>query len=212
MAKPHAAQWLVGGALLLAAPAAYAQNSFNRWEATPVTTPTPARSARRAAATPPATEAPAPAATPAAAAAPAPSTDSAPVAAEAAPSRKLPDVRSSILRRGLGQRLRASKFSAPDAGYYEYAWEHLHYPESALSAGLTGQVMVRVDVNPAGDVTNSVVTGTSIQQEGKSKKGASANTGQAEMRRNAQELLWGLRFEPAARATQEEIPVLYVIQ
>ena len=202
------AYWLLAGALLLAGPVSYAQSSYNRWDARPVADPVPGKATRRAAAP---TEA-----APASAGEVAPETAASDAGAEAAAvankPAKMPDKRSIILRRGLGQRLKGTTYSAADAGYYEYAWENLHYPESALRAGLSGQVMVRIDVNPAGDVTNSVVTKTMVQQDGKAAKGASTATGQEEMRRNAQELLWGLHFEPASRASQEEIPVRYVVQ
>ena len=197
---PTPARWLLAGALLLAGPVGYAQ-SYNRWDARPVADPVLGTGTHRAAPTEAAAE-PTPAAE-------APAMEAGTVANKPA---NMPEKRSVILKRGLGKRLKASNYSTADAGYYQYAWEHLHYPEAALRAGLSGQVMVRVDVSPAGDVTNSVVTGEEVQQDGKAEKGASVATGQEQMRHNAQELLWGLHFEPAASASQEEIPVRYVVR
>jgi hypothetical protein len=193
---------LLAGACLLAAQASFAQNSFNRWEATPVTTPTPGKArAKRAAAQPDQQE-----------------KSQEQEKAQALVQRRMQDSlqlakgQSATLRRGLGQRLRQTAYSKEDAGYYDFAWQHLQYPPTALRAGLTGQVMVRLDVGPDGDVTNSVVTGDDIHQNAKPEKGASATAGRQAMRKNAQQLLWGLRFEPAPSATQEEIPVRYVVQ
>ncbi|MBC6989843.1 TonB family protein [Hymenobacter sp. BT491] len=211
------ARMLAVGSLLLAAHAGQAQNSFNVWEAKPVTKPEPAaRPARKAA--PAAAPLVAPAATPAPAFAPAAAT--APNNAQALPKarRKTQDSLqvakgySMTLRRGLGERLRRNRYSKADSAYYMFTWQHLHYPSAALHAGLAGQVMVRLNVSPAGDVTNSEVTGTSIQQESQADKGASAAAGKEAMQRSAKELLWRLRFEPASGATQEEIPVRYVLQ
>ena len=200
LTTPTPARWLLAGALLLAGPLGYAQ-SYNRWDARPVADPVPGATDRRTT--------PAEAAAESAPAAEAPALEAGTVANQPA---NMPGKRSVVLKRGLGKRLKASNYSAADAGYYQYAWEHLHYPETALRAGLSGQVMVRVDVSPAGDVTSSVVTGEQVQQDGKAEKGASVATGQEEMRRNAQQLLWGLHFEPAASASQEEIPVRYVVR
>lgn len=189
-------RWLPVGALVLLAQVSYAQMSFNRWEAG---TSTPkAAPARRAA--PPAGNADAPANEP-------------PTTTAAEPTRRtLPAVAaySRPLRRGLGQRLRASAYSTSDAEFYQYAWQHLHYPSSALQAGLSGQVLVRLNVNSAGDVIDSEVLSADIQQAAGAKTAPAA--GKAAMRQSAEDLLWGLRFEPAAGTTQEDVPVRYVIQ
>jgi len=187
-------RWLPVGALVLLAQAGYAQMSFNRWEAgtsTPTATPTRRASHPTGSAVTSATEQPA--------------------AAESV-RRTPPAVAaySKPLRRGLGQRLRANAYSAPDAEFYQYAWQHLRYPATALKAGLSGQVLVRLNVNSAGDVIDSEVLSTDIQQAANAATAAAA--GKAAMRQSAEDLLWGLRFEPAAGTTQEDVPVRYVIQ
>jgi len=188
------------GALLLAAQASFAQNSFNRWEAAPATPPTTGK--------------------------PAGMRGSAGLKAKAREEEKAQAVakrqeqdslqvatgKSVTLRRGLGQRLRQRSYSKEDAGYYDFAWQHLQFPPTALRAGLTGQVMVRLEVSPDGDVTKSVVTGDDIHQSAHSEKGASPTAGREAMRHNAEQLLWGLHFEPAPSATLEEVPVRYVMQ
>ncbi|UOR06823.1 energy transducer TonB [Hymenobacter aerilatus] len=195
--KTRTQRWLPVGALVLLAQAGYAQMSFNRWEGgTSSPTDTPARRpAKRAAAT-----------------ADAPSTAASTATPEAA-RRTSPAVAaySKPLRRGLGQRVRTSAYSAPDAEFYRYAWQHLRYPATALQAGLSGQVLVRLNVNSAGDVIDSEVLSTDIQQNSNGKQ-AAASAGKAAMRQSAEDLLWGLRFEPATGTTQEDVPVRYVIQ
>jgi len=191
-------RWLPVGALVLLAQAGYAQTSFNRWEAgTSGSTTTRARRA-------------APSVSSAAT-----STTEQPATAAAESVRRTPPAvaaYSKPLRRGLGQRLRASAYSTPDAEFYQYAWQHLHYPPSALQAGLSGQVLVRLNVNSAGDVIDSEVLSADIQQAASAKTTSAAATGKAAMRQSAEDLLWGLRFEPAAGTTQEDVPVRYVIQ
>ena len=196
--KTRTQRWLPVGALVLLAQAGYAQMSFNRWEGgTSSPTDTPVRkSGKRAAATADATL-------------PAATTTAAPE-----PARRTPPTvaaYSKPLRRGLGQRLRASAYSAPDAEYYTYAWQHLRYPATALQAGLSGQVLVRLNVNSAGDVIDSEVLSADIRQAA-NRKEASAAAGKAAMRQSAEDLLWGLHFEPATGTTQEDVPVRYVIQ
>lgn len=195
--KTRTQRWLPVGALVLLAQAGYAQMSFNRWESgTSTPTDTPARkSGKRAAATADATLPAATAATP-------------------EPARRTPPAvaaYSKPLRRGLGQRVRSSAYSAPDAEFYRYAWQHLHYPATALQAGLSGQVLVRLNVNSAGDVIDSEVLSADIQQTA-NKAETAASAGKAAMRQSAEDLLWGLHFEPAAGTTQEDVPVRYVIQ
>lgn len=195
--KPRTQRWLPLGALVLLAQAGHAQMSFNRWESgTSSPTATPARRPAKRATAP--ADAPAPAAT---------------TATPEAPRRTPPAVAaySKPLRRGLGQRVRTSAYSAPDAEFYRYAWQHLRYPATALQAGLSGQVLVRLNVNSAGDVIDSEVLSADIQQAGSGKQGTTT-AGKAAMRQSAEDLLWGLRFEPAAGTTQEDVPVRYVIQ
>ncbi|MBW3130036.1 TonB family protein [Hymenobacter profundi] len=194
--KTRAQRWLPVGALVLLAQAGYAQMSFNRWEGgTSSPTDTPVRkSGKRAAATADAT-------LPVATATPEPVRRTPPAVA----------AYSKPLRRGLGQRVRASAYSAPDAEFYRYAWQHLRYPATALQAGLSGQVLVRLNVNSAGDVIDSEVLSADIRQAPTGKE-ASAAAGKAAMRQGAADLLWGLHFEPAAGTTQEDVPVRYVIQ
>ncbi|HEX8349686.1 MAG TPA: energy transducer TonB, partial [Hymenobacter sp.] len=147
---------LLAGACLLAAQASFAQTSFNRWDVTPVTTPTPGKARVKRATT----------------AAPEDQKEKvqeqekaqALVQRRTQDSLQLAKGQSVTLRRGLGQRLRQSAYSKEDAGYYDFAWQNLQYPPTALRAGLTGQVIVRLEVGPDGDVTNSVVTGDDIHQ------------------------------------------------
>ena len=192
---------LLAGTLLLVSQASFAQNSFNRWEpATATPTPTPNKSTVTRGSV--------------ALKAKAREEEKAKALAErqAKDSLQLTKGQSITLRRGLGQRLRKSTYSKEDAGYYDFAWQHLQYPPTALRAGLTGEVIVRLEVGPDGDVTNSVVTGDDIHQSAKPEKGASTTAGRDAMRNNAKQLLYGLRFEPAPSTTQEEVPVRYVMQ
>ncbi|WP_324678888.1 energy transducer TonB [Hymenobacter sp. GOD-10R] len=196
---PKTVRFLLAGALLCAAQVSLAQNSFNRWEgATP--TPTPGKTAVKRGSV--------------ALKEKAWEEEKTKALAErhAKDSLQLASGQSVTLRRGLGQRLRQNSYSKEDAGFYDFTWEHLQYPPTALRAGLTGQVMVRLEVNPDGGVTNSTVTGDDIHQSAKSEKGASTAAGREAMRHNAQQLLLGLRFEPAPSTTQEEVPIRYVMQ
>ncbi|MBC6611484.1 energy transducer TonB [Hymenobacter sp. BT507] len=194
--KARIQRWLPVGALVLLAQAGYAQMSFNRWEGgTSSPTDTPVRKSGKRATADATSSAGTTTATP-------------------EPARRTPPAvaaYSKPLRRGLGQRVRASAYSAPDAEFYRYAWQHLHYPATALQAGLSGQVLVRLNVNSAGDVIDSEVLSTDIRQAAIGKE-AAASAGKAAMRQSAEDLLWGLHFEPAAGTTQEDVPVRYVIQ
>ncbi|WP_218779761.1 energy transducer TonB [Hymenobacter crusticola] len=196
---PSPIRFVLVGALLLAAPACFAQNSFNRWvPPTPASASEPTTVRRGSVALK----------------AKAREEEKAKSVAERREkdSLQLASGQSVTLRRGLGQRLRQTSYSKEDAGFYDFTWEHLQYPPTALRAGLTGQVMVRLEVGPDGDVTNTVITSDDIHQSGKPEKGASATAGREAMRSNAQKLLYGLRFEPAPSTTQEEVPVRYVMQ
>ena len=192
-------RFLLAGALLCFTQVSFAQNSFNRWEGV---TPTPSTSKSTV--------------TRGSVALKTKAREEEKVKAAAERREKdsvqLASGQSVTLRRGLGQRLRQTSYSKEDAGFYDFTWEHLQYPPTALRAGLTGQVMVRLEVSPEGGVTNSVVTSDDIHQSAKSEKGASATAGREAMRQNAQQLLRGLRFEPAPSTTQEEVPVRYVMQ
>lgn len=196
---PKTIRFLFAGALFCVTQVGFAQNSFNRWVPdTPGATSEPTTARRGSVALK----------------AKAREEEKVKAVAErhAKDSLQLASGQSVTLRRGLGQRLRQASYSKEDAGFYDFTWEHLQYPPTALRAGLTGQVMVRLEVGPDGDVTNSVVTSDDIHQSAKSEKGASITAGREAMRSNAQKLLYGLRFETAPSTTQEEVPVRFVMQ
>lgn len=107
---------------------------------------------------------------------------------------------ANVLKRGIGQRLRDGHVLPEDNGYYEYAYRAIQYPKEALRAGIQGSVKVKLTVNPTGKVTEVRLVESTIPP------GA---PGEALMVQQARTILRQLRFEPSASSTQEELKLVY---
>ena len=104
------------------------------------------------------------------------------------------------LERGIKQRISSGKALPTDIAGYEYIGKSLAYPVAAIRAGTQGIVRVRLTVNADGQVVGTKITETTIPLNAEER---------TFMLQQARLILRGLRFEPAADITEEEMGVNY---
>ncbi|GGF07540.1 energy transducer TonB [Hymenobacter cavernae] len=170
-------------ALLLAVPAVQAQNSFNIWTAAPAAPITPLpKKVRPAKVAPPATE-----------------------AAPAAQPVEEPVVKQSkLIKRGLTQRVREHKPLAEDSVSMVFFRENSRYPVAAQKAGAEGSVVIKLEIKPDGMVSKTSV----VAMQPRVVAGRRETVPVAAMQSladEAQRIFRMLRFEPATRASVEEL-------
>ncbi|RPD45889.1 TonB family protein [Hymenobacter sediminis] len=118
---------------------AQAQTSYNRWDATPVTTPKPTTSTAQRGAQLARAKA---------------QQDS--VRRGAYWNNVLP------LKRGIGQRMRTQQLQPEDAGYFDFMRRSILYPVEALRAQTGGTIWLRLSVDATGRVTQVTIAESTI--------------------------------------------------
>ncbi|WP_139921794.1 energy transducer TonB [Hymenobacter sp. DG01] len=166
---------------------AWAQTGYNRWDAKPVTTPKPATSAAQRGAQ----LARAKARQDSIVRAQHLYQDSLRIAAATAPT---------LLKRGIGQRIKDKRLQPEDATYFEYIRRFIKYPVEALRAQIGGDVVMKLSIDATGRVTHLKLVESTIPP------GAA---GEVAMIQQARLLLRQLRFELAAGVTEEEMRIGY---
>ncbi|WP_324678890.1 energy transducer TonB [Hymenobacter sp. GOD-10R] len=171
-------------ALLLAAPAVQAQNSYNIWTADPAAPITPLRKKTR-----PVKPAPAPVV----------------AAAPAKPAAEEPRVKQSkLIKRGLTQRMHEHKPLAEDSVSMVFFRENSRYPVEAQKAGAQGSVVIKLEIQPDGEVSKTSI----LSMQPRVVAGRAETVPVAAMQSladEAQRIFRMLRFEPAARTSVEEL-------
>lgn len=168
---------------------AWAQTGYNRWDARPVPTPSPAAAAQRGAQL-----VRAKAYQDSVALIQRLRLDSVRIAAIAAPT---------LLKRGIGQRLQSKLLLPEDNWYFVYVGRVVRYPMEALRAQTEGDVKMKVLVDPNGKVMHIKLVESTILP------GA---VGAAIMIQQVRSVFRQLRFEPASSSTEEEMKISYKIQ
>ena len=169
-------------ALLLAAPAVQAQNSFNIWTTERSAPTPPVRKAR------PVKPAPAP-------------------VVEAAPVKPIEEPlvkQSKLIKRGLTQRMHEHKPLAEDSVSMVFFRENSRYPIAAQKAGAQGSVVIKLEIKPDGEVSKTSV----VAMQPKVVAGRTTEVPVAAMQSladEAQRIFRMLRFEPAQRTSVEEL-------
>lgn len=183
-------------ALVLAAPAVQAQNSFNIWTADK---PAPIEPLRRK--TRPVKAAPAPVVEAAPVkAAPAPVVAAAPVKPVEEPMVK----QTKLIKRGLTQRMHEHKPLAEDSVSMVFFRENSRYPLAAQKAGAQGSVVIKIEIKPDGEVSKTSI----VAMQPKVVPGRTTEVPVAAMQSladEAQRIFRMLRFEPATRTSVEEL-------
>lgn len=174
--------WLLG----LAAPAAQAQNSYNRWTAQPPATIQPLPKRQPAAPPKPA--------------APAPDTTEAPRVAQ-----------SKLLKRGLGSRMRQGQSLAEDSISMVFFAQNSRYPAAAVQARAEAKVVIRLQVAPDGRVSRTSVVALTPAPNPYRAGPVPAPALQA-LANEAQRVFRMLRFEPGPQTSEEDLSANFSIQ
>jgi len=171
-------------ALLLAAPALQAQNSFNIWTADRAA-PIDHRH-RKTRAVKPKPEPPV--------------VEAAPVKPAEEPLVK----QSKLIKRGLTQRMHEHKPLAEDSVSMVFFRENSRYPVEAQKAGAQGSVVIKLEIKPDGEVSKTSI----VSMQPRVVAGRTATVPVAAMQSladEAQRIFRMLRFEPAQRTSVEEL-------
>jgi outer membrane biosynthesis protein TonB len=193
---------VVGIAMVLTAHVAQAQNSYNIWTAAPPAPITPlAKKQRPAPKAVPDPVAPAVAPTAPQAAAPA-----------APPVISTPIVKQSkLLKRGLTIRMRENRPLSEDSVSMVFFAQNSEYPPVAIKAGAQGRVVIKLKIAPNGEVSSTSV----VAMEPRAMPGWSSQVPASAMQAlasEAQRVFQMLRFEPAAKASEEELMANFSLQ
>ena len=106
-----------------------------------------------------------------------------------------------LMQRGIGQREKLGKLLSNDARYYEHT-RRVPYPSEALRAQTEGKVTVRILIDAMGQVIDSQLIETTIPADA---------PGRDLMIRQFSQVLRGLRFEPSNGTTQEDLSINFKI-
>ena len=185
--KQHWYALLVAGLLLvLTAPAAQAQTSYNRWTAQPPATITPLPKKQPAAKPQPP--------------APAPDTTEAPRVAQ-----------SKLLKRGLGGRMRQGHSLPEDSISMVFFSQNSRYPSAAVQARAEAKVVIRLQVAPDGRVSRTSVVALTPAPNPYREGPVPAPALQA-LAAEAQRVFRMLRFEPGPQTSEEDLSANFSIQ
>jgi hypothetical protein len=170
--------------ILLLAPAAKAQNSYNRWTAQPPAAIEPLQKKQRA---------PKPQA-------PAFDTTEAPRVAQ-----------SKLLKRGLGSRMRQGQSLPEDSISMVFFSQNSRYPAPAVQARAEAKVVIRLQVAPNGRVSRTSVVALTPAPSPYRDGPVPAPALQA-LADEAQRVFRMLRFEPGPQTSEEDLSANFSIQ
>lgn len=170
---------------LMAAPAARAQGSYNRWTAQPPAAIEPLQKKQRAAKPQPAVV---------------PDTTEQPRVAQ-----------SKLLKRGLGSRMRQGQSLPEDSISMVFFSQNSRYPSAAVQARAEAKVVIRLQVAPNGRVSRtSVVTLTPAPNP--YRDGPVPAPALQALADEAQRVFRMLRFEPGPQTSEEDLSANFSIQ
>lgn len=170
--------------VLFLAPAAQAQNSYNRWTAQPPATIEPLQKKQRA---------PKPQAAP-------PDTTEKPRVAQ-----------SKLLKRGLGSRMRQGQSLPEDSISMVFFSQNSRYPSPAVQARAEAKVVIRLQVAPNGRVSRTSVVALTPAPNPYRDGPVPAPALQA-LADEAQRVFRMLRFEPGPQTSEEDLSANFSIQ